>query len=87
MFKLVSKARNFIWNKFVQWLICDRQTDHIPLSDFDRLRYELRPDDVLLNAGQPTKTLSSSVIAEAFACSHFPIRSVLHQNTDSTLNL
>ena len=52
MFKLVSKARNFIWNKFIQWLTRDRQTDHIPLSDFDRLRYELRPGDVLLIEGR-----------------------------------
>lgn len=52
MFRLVSKARNFIWNKFVQWLTCDRNTDHVPLSDFDRLRYELRPGDVLLIEGR-----------------------------------
>ena len=41
MFKLGSRARNFIWNTFVQWLARDRNTDHIPISDFDRLRYEL----------------------------------------------
>ena len=52
MFKLISKARNFLWNGFVHWLTSDRYTDHIPLSDFDRLRYELRPGDVLLIEGQ-----------------------------------
>ena len=52
MFSLVTRTRNFFWNKFVQWLTCDRDTDHVPLSDFDRLRYELRPGDVLLIEGQ-----------------------------------
>lgn len=52
MIKLANKARNFIWNKFVHWLTCDREVDRIPLSDFDRLRYELRPGDVLLIEGR-----------------------------------
>lgn len=52
MFQLVPKIRNFFWNKFVQWLTHDRNSDHIPLSDFERLRYELRPGDVLLIEGQ-----------------------------------
>lgn len=52
MFKLVIKARNFIGNKFVQWLTRDRKIDHLPLSDFDPMRFELRPGDVLLIEGQ-----------------------------------
>lgn len=52
MFKLVSRMRNFIWNKFVHWLTRERKTEHVPLCDFDRLRYELRPGDVLLIEGR-----------------------------------
>lgn len=52
MFKLVLKTRDYIWHKFVQWLTCDRKINHVPLSDFDRMRFELRPGDVLLIEGR-----------------------------------
>lgn len=52
MLKLISKTRNAIWNKFVQWLARERETSQLPLSDFDRMRYELRPGDVLLVEGR-----------------------------------
>lgn len=52
MLKLISRMRNFIWNKFVHWLTCERENDELPLSDFDRMRYELRPGDVLLVEGR-----------------------------------
>jgi len=52
MFKLVSRAHDFIWIKYIQWLTRDRKTNHTPLSDFDHMRYELRPGDVLLIEGQ-----------------------------------
>lgn len=52
MFKLISRTRNFIWDKFVHWLTCEKENDQLPLSDFDRMRYELRPGDVLLVEGR-----------------------------------
>ena len=52
MLKLIAKTRNFIWNGFVHWLTCEKENDQLPLSDFDRMRYELRPGDVLLVEGR-----------------------------------
>ena len=52
MFKLIFKLRDFIWNGFVQWLTREKKNDELPLSDFDRMRYELRPGDVLLVEGR-----------------------------------
>lgn len=52
MSKLISKIRNFIWNKFVHWLTHEKENDQLPLSDFDRMRYELRQGDVLLVEGR-----------------------------------
>lgn len=35
-----------------KWLMKERPQNHMPLSDFERLRYEIRPCDVLLVEGQ-----------------------------------
>lgn len=52
MLKLITRMRNFVWNKFVHWLTCEKDNDQPPLSDFDRMRYELRQGDVLLVEGR-----------------------------------
>jgi hypothetical protein len=39
------------------------------------------------NAGRPTKTVCSVMMAEAFASVHFPIRPVLHQDDSGTLKM
>jgi hypothetical protein len=39
------------------------------------------------NAGRPTKTVCSVMMAEAFASVHFPIRPVLHQDDNGDLVL
>ncbi|HEV2523758.1 MAG TPA: YiiX/YebB-like N1pC/P60 family cysteine hydrolase, partial [Gammaproteobacteria bacterium] len=49
---MFSKAYNWIFNKFVQWLTTDRPYEGIPLCDFERIRYELRPCDILLIEGR-----------------------------------
>ncbi|HQY22794.1 MAG TPA: hypothetical protein PK389_03450 [Gammaproteobacteria bacterium] len=49
---MFSKTYNCIFNKFVQWLTTDRPYEGIPLCDFERIRYELRPCDVLLIEGR-----------------------------------
>lgn len=52
MIRLVSKIRDFIWRRLVGWLTFEKGNQQTPLSDFDRLRYELRPGDVLLVEGR-----------------------------------
>jgi hypothetical protein len=49
---MFSKIYNWILNIFVQWLTTDRPYEGIPLCDFERIRYELRPCDVLLIEGR-----------------------------------
>lgn len=44
--------RNAIWEKIVGWLSSSQDDQRMPLSDFDRLRYEIRPGDVILVEGR-----------------------------------
>ena len=85
MFKLISKIRNFIWNKFVQWLTCDRENDRIPLSDFDRLRYELRPGDVILVEGQSRVSDIIKMITQSIWTHSFLYLGRLHDIDDPDL--
>lgn len=45
MFEQISK-------KFVNWLTHEKPAEEFPLCDFDKIRYELRPGDVLLIEGR-----------------------------------
>jgi hypothetical protein len=47
-----NKIRDFIWDRTVNWLTYEGDNPTVPLSDFDKLRYELRPGDVLLAEGR-----------------------------------
>lgn len=38
--------------KFIEWITYEQQNTSIPLCDFERIRYELRPGDVLLIEGR-----------------------------------
>ena len=41
-----------IWDKIVEWLTIEKDRQDMPLSDFDRMRYEIRPGDVILVEGR-----------------------------------
>lgn len=47
-----NKIRDLIWDRTVSWLTFEGGNPRVPLSDFDKLRYELRPGDVLLVEGR-----------------------------------
>ncbi|VAW69454.1 hypothetical protein MNBD_GAMMA10-1059 [hydrothermal vent metagenome] len=49
---MLNKLRNTIWERVVEWLLTNRDDSQMPLSDFDRLRYEIRPGDVILIEGR-----------------------------------
>ena len=49
---IISKLRNSIWDRIVNWLSSTSDDSQMPLSDFDRLRYEIRPGDVILVEGR-----------------------------------
>lgn len=52
MFRLATQIRDAVWNWLVHWLTYEKANQQVPLSDFDRLRYELRPGDVVLVEGR-----------------------------------
>ena len=41
-----------VWDNIVEWLTKDLDHHDMPMSDFDRLRYEIRPGDVILVEGR-----------------------------------
>ena len=66
-----NKVRDFVWDKTVEWLTNEGDNTRIPLSDFDKLRYELRPGDVLLVEGRSNvsniiKAVTQSIWSHSF---------------------
>lgn len=60
------KLKNYVWDKFVHWLSYESPNFKTPLTSFERLRYELRPGDVLLvegrsNVAEIIKTVTQSM--------------------------
>jgi len=49
---MIRQLTNSIWDKVVEWLTDEIGSQAMPLSDFDRLRYEIRPGDVILVEGR-----------------------------------
>lgn len=41
-----------IYTKLIHWLMTESEPDQMPLSDFERIQYELRPCDILLIEGR-----------------------------------
>lgn len=50
--KLMASAFNSVWDKIVAWLTEEREDRDMPLSDFEKLRYEIRPGDIILVEGR-----------------------------------
>ena len=51
-FNPISQLTNSIWDRIISWLTHEKETNQMPLSDFDRLLYEIRPGDVILVEGR-----------------------------------
>lgn len=49
---IFTRIRDSIWDKIVGWLSSNHEDNKMPMSDFDRLRYEIRPGDVILVEGR-----------------------------------
>ena len=70
MFRLV-RFKNYLWDKFVHWLTHESPNFKTPLTSFERLRFELRPGDVLLvegrsNVAEIIKTITQSMWTHSF---------------------
>ncbi len=70
MFRL-ARFKNYLWDKFVHWLNYEPPNYDTPLTSFERLRYELRPGDVLLvegrsNVAEIIKSITQSVWTHSF---------------------
>jgi hypothetical protein len=67
----VARLKNYLWDKFVTWLTYERPHAQTPLTSFERLRYELRPGDVLLvegrsNVSEIIKSITQSIWTHSF---------------------
>ena len=70
MFRL-ARLNNYLWDKFVYWLSYESPGYKTPLTSFERLRYELRPGDVLLvegrsNVSEIIKSITQSIWSHSF---------------------
>ena len=68
---LYSRLKNFLWDRFVSWLTYETPHHQSPLTSFERLRYELRPGDVLLvegrsNVSEIIKSITQSMWTHSF---------------------
>jgi hypothetical protein len=66
-----TRLKNFLWDKFVNWLTYETPNYNTPLTSFERLRYELRPGDVLLvegrsNVSEIIKSITQSIWTHSF---------------------
>lgn len=63
--------KDYLWDKFVHWLTYESPNFKTPLTSFERLRYELRPGDVLLvegrsNVAEIIKSITQSMWTHSF---------------------
>ena len=66
-----NTIRDFVWDRAVNWLTYEDDNPRVPLSDFEKLRYELRPGDVLLVEGRSNvsdiiKAVTQSIWSHSF---------------------
>ncbi len=66
-----ARLKNYLWDKFVRWLTHESPNYQTPLTNFERLRYELRPGDVLLvegrsNVAEIIKAITQSMWTHSF---------------------
>lgn len=85
MLRLFAGVRNIIWDKIIQWLTREREIQQVSLSDFERLRYELRPGDVLLVEGRSRVSDIIKVITQSCWTHSFLYVGRLHDIDDLDL--
>lgn len=85
MFRLLASMRNVIWDKIIQWLTREKEMSQASLSDFERLRYELRPGDVLLVEGRSRVSEIIKTITQSCWTHSFLYVGRLHDIDDSEL--
>ena len=66
-----ARFKNYLWDKLVNWLTYESPNFRTPLTSFERLRYELRPGDVLLvegrsNVAEIIKSVTQSMWTHSF---------------------
>ena len=85
MLRLFAGVRNIIWDKIIQWLTREKEIQQVTLSDFERLRYELRPGDVLLVEGRSRVSDIIKVITQSCWTHSFLYVGRLHDIDDPDL--
>lgn len=77
-----NKVRDFIWDRIVNWLSFQDENPGVPLSDFDKLRYELRPGDVLLVEGRSNVSTIIKAVTQSIWTHSFLYLGRLHDIDD-----
>jgi hypothetical protein len=85
MLNWITGLRNFIWDRIVTWLTREKPSRQAPLSDFDRLRYELRPGDVILVEGRSKVSNIIKLITQSCWTHSFLYVGRLHDIDDAGL--
>jgi hypothetical protein len=85
MLRLFAGVRNIIWDKIIRWLTREKEIQQVSLSDFERLRYELRPGDVLLVEGRSRVSDIIKVITQSCWTHSFLYVGRLHDIDDPDL--
>jgi len=87
MLRLLASVRNFIWDNIIQWLTREKDIYQASLSDFERLRYELRPGDVLLVEGRSRVSDIIKMITQSCWTHSFLYVGRLHDIDDPDLRI
>jgi len=67
----LTRFKDYLWDKFIYWLNYESPDNKTPLTSFERLRYELRPGDVILvegrsNVAEIIKSITQSIWTHTF---------------------
>ena len=80
-----DRLQNYVWDKFVDWLTYESPNNKTPLTSFERLRYELRPGDVILVEGRSNVSEIIKSITQSMWTHSFIYIGRLHDIDDSML--
>ena len=80
-----DRLKNYVWDKFVAWLSYESPNYKTPLTSFERLRYELRPGDVVLVEGRSNVAEIIKSITQSMWTHSFIYIGRLHDIDDSML--
>lgn len=62
---MLGKARKWLWDKIVNWLLAEVKVQNYPVIDFDRMVSKIQPADVLLVEGRSRISAQIALITQS----------------------